>query len=454
MLPSFDKTGSAPKLCVLMNYQETAHWLCSLRSQGSKFGVERMARLSQALGNPERVFPSIHVAGSNGKGSTCAMLEAVYRAHGLRTGLYTSPHLVRLGERVQVDREPLHEAAICCYTEEIKTVVRNAGLDEDEAPSFFEFMTAMAFLEFQKREVGIALVEVGLGGRLDATNILQPRLAIVTSISLEHTDFLGNTVGEIAREKGGIIKAGVPVALGLMDEAAEHVLRDIARQRGAPVHSVRERFETGRHGSRFFPKTNLVGAHQGANAALAQVATEILQPQFPVEVDTRCVALRNVAWAARWQTFALPRERRLLIDAAHNSEGARAIEPLLAQLVTDTGRRPLAIVGVLGMERARSLLDTLARYAQAFWLVRPKQERACGFQELEACMPAWFGGPVLHASLEELFPAPGKCLLGLPGDTIVVVGSVYLAGEVLGRFLPGTAAAEPHLQDRLSGSRS
>jgi dihydrofolate synthase/folylpolyglutamate synthase len=437
-----------------MNYQETAHWLCALRSQGSKFGVERMAQLSQALGNPERTFPSIHVAGSNGKGSTCAMLEAVYRAHGWRTGLYTSPHLVRLGERVQVDREPLGEAAICRYSREISAVVDGAAWEADMMPSFFEFMTAMAFLEFRRQQVGLALVEVGLGGRLDATNILQPQLVVMTSISLEHTDYLGDTIEEIAREKGGIIKAGVPVVLGWMDASAENVLREIAQQRGAPLYCVRERFEVARHGFCLFPESNLAGAHQRANAALTQLATEVLQSQFPVEAARRRSALRQVVWAARWQTFALSRGRRLFIDAAHNAEGARAIEPLLAQLVAESGRRPLLVVGVLGVERARPLLETLGRHAQAFWFVRPEQERACGFQELEACVPACFEGLVSRATLGELFPAPGECALGVRGDAVIVVGSVYLAGEVLGRFLPGSAPAESHLQDRLSDARS
>ncbi|MDR2863127.1 MAG: hypothetical protein LBV54_04525 [Puniceicoccales bacterium] len=454
-----------------MNYQEATRWLYSLKNRGTKFGIDRMALFAEALGLPGHAFPSILVAGSNGKGSTSAMLEAIYRAHGLRTGLYTSPHLVRLGERVQVDRVPLANADIVAYVEELRPVAERIALEApDDYPSFFEFMTAMAFLEFQRRAVDIAIIEVGLGGRLDATNILTPRLSVITSISLEHTAILGDTLQKIAAEKGGIINPGVPVALGLLPAEANDTLHEIARERGAQVYEVKDRFAfTGDYAS--FPDTKLAGPHQRANAGLALLASEILRPPCPgapsralltataanipsVHPESRNIALaalNNVDWAARWQSFPLPSGRRLIIDAAHNAECAAAIDPLLAQLVRDTGRAPLVITGVLGMERARPLLAMLAKHAAAFWLVRPEQDRACDFEEMESCIPENFTGSITRTTLDALFPAPGECAPGGDGDTIVVAGSVYLAGEVLGRFLPGGVPSESYLQDSLPG---
>jgi dihydrofolate synthase/folylpolyglutamate synthase len=427
-----------------MDYRETVQWLCALRNRGARFGIDRMKPFAAALGHPERAFRSIHIAGSNGKGSTAAMLEAMYRAKGVRTGLYTSPHLVRLGERVRVNGVELGEAALCAHVARLAPVAAAlAGSDADMAPTFFEFMTAMAFLEFRERGVDVAIIETGLGGRLDATNIIRPSLSVITSISREHTEYLGGTLEEIATEKGGIIKPGVPVAHGLLPRAAARVLRTLARACDAPLFPLQDN-----HGA--FPETNLEGGHQRANAALALLATRILGAQLPVDEPVFRAALRAVNWPARWQRIGLAHERHLVVDATHNAEGAATLEPLLAQLARETGRAPLIVTGVLGLERARPLLGVLARHARSLHLVRPKeQERACGFAELEACIPAAYTGTVARASLDALFPRPGVCSIGAEGDTVVVTGSIYLAGEVLARIQPAAQRAETNLQDRL-----
>jgi dihydrofolate synthase/folylpolyglutamate synthase len=444
---------------------EIVRWLCALKNHGSKFGVDRMALFDARLGAPSRAFPAIHVAGSNGKGSTCAMLEAVFRARGLRTGLYTSPHLVRLGERVQVCREPLSDADVCAHVGRLRPVAERIGAaNPEDAPSFFEFMTAMAFLEFQRRAVDVAIVETGLGGRLDATNILAPRVSVITSISLEHTEYLGGSLERIAQEKGGIIKPGVPVVLGAVPPEAEAVLHAIAQARGAPVFGVHEVFSKA---GAALPETNLAGAHQRSNAALALLAASVfdgveaggfrgwrggatgIPAGFRTVLERDARALRAVDWPARWQVFPLPRGRRLILDAAHNAECAGAIEPLLAGLARATGRKPVIIAGALGLARARALLDVFSRHAAALHLVCPEQERACSFEELEACVPADFSGPVSRSSLGALFPDPGECALGEEGQAVVAAGSVYLAGEILSRFSAGSTAGGITLQDRL-----
>jgi len=211
------------------SYAAVQDYLFSLKACGVKFGIDRMGVLVEALDHPERRYPVIHVAGTNGKGSVSAMLDAVLHAAGWRTGLYTSPHLVKLGERVQVDRRLLTEQEIVAYTDELRPVAGNPALfSAADHPSFFEFMTAMAFLQFARRQVDVALVEVGLGGRLDATNVVQPEVAAITSIGLDHCDMLGDRIELIAEEKAGIIKPGCPVVLGRMPAVAEEVIRAIA----------------------------------------------------------------------------------------------------------------------------------------------------------------------------------------------------------------------------------
>src|SRR6478736_8910770 len=202
-------TSTPQTLPPLTDYLAVKEYLYALKAGGVKFGIDRMRRLVAELGHPQRSYPVIHVAGTNGKGSVSAMIESILRTAGRRTGLYTSPHLVKLGERVQVDRRLLTEDEIVAYARELQPVAaRAAEFAPDEHATFFEFMTAMAFLQFQRRQVDVGIVEVGMGGRLDATNVVQPEVAVITSIGLDHCAELGDTVEKIAAEKAGIIKPG------------------------------------------------------------------------------------------------------------------------------------------------------------------------------------------------------------------------------------------------------
>jgi len=431
------------------DYAATVAKLQTLRNHGSRFGVDRMRRLDAALGSPSERFPAVHVAGTNGKGSVCAMIEAVARAHGLTTGLYTSPHLVRLGERVQVNRRPLSEARIMGFADELFPVAATLEAEDPElAPSFFEFMTAMAFLSFARERVDLGVIETGLGGRLDATNILTPRVCAITSIGLDHTDMLGDTLEKIAGEKAGILKPGVPAVIGLVPPEAERVIRARAAAVGAPVVSVRDRFPDGD-----YPETNLAGPHQRANAALATAVCELLAPAFRFDPATVRRALAHVDWAARWQVLPLNDGRRFILDVAHNEEGARALDANLAALTSATGRGPVVVTGVLGLDRAKPLLAVLAAYASELILVRPDQERACSYEDLAACVPPTFRGVVRRGDLATLFPGVGVCTAGGPADTVVATGSVYLAGEILSRMAAEKVCAEyATLQDRLPGA--
>jgi dihydrofolate synthase/folylpolyglutamate synthase len=428
-----------------MDYPATKEYLFGLKYQGPKYGIDRMRLLGERLGHPERRYPVIHVAGTNGKGSVCAMLEAIYRQAGKRVGMYTSPHLVFLGERVQVNRQPLTPDDICRYVDELRLHAEAIAAQEPDAqPSFFEFMTSMAFLHFARQRVDLALIEVGLGGRLDATNIVSPALTIITSIGLDHMEFLGSTLPEIAREKAGIIKPGIPVILGRLPAEAEAEIRAVAKTLNAPVHTVNERFGEDLAG---FPTTRLEGSHQRVNAGTAALAVEVLAKTFPVSTATVAAGLQEVIWAARWQRFPLSHNRQLILDASHNAEGARTLDENLSHLRVESGRSPLMLIGALGEHRARALLEVAARHAREIILLQPNQPRATGFAELRTFIPKAFGGPVRDSTVAAIFPSSGVCALGLPGDTIVATGSIYLLGEILERFAHTTPAGEGILQD-------
>ena len=428
----------------MTDYAAVQDYLFSLKARGLKFGIDRMRGFAAALGHPELAVPAIHVAGTNGKGSVSAMLEAILRASGRKTGLYTSPHLVRLGERVQVDRRQLTPDEIVAYTAELRPIAEkvSATAPEDH-PSFFEFMTAMAFLQFAGRKCEVAVIEVGMGGRLDATNIVSPEVAVITSIGLDHCEFLGDTLATIAAEKAGIIKPGRPVVIGRLPPEAEVVIRAIAAERGANVFSVRERFDDD---VTRCPLTNLAGDYQRWNAATALLVSETLPENIRPDTAVALEALRRVNWAGRWQAITVG-DRQLILDASHNAEGAAVLDGSLARLKAQTGRSPVIVTGILGPVRARALLPVLARHAREIHLVTPQQERACSHAALAEILGPIFAGAVRIGSVAEIFPGPGRCTLGEPGDTIVVTGSIYLIGEVLARLEPERGAGEGRLQD-------
>lgn len=420
----------------------TTDYLLNLKRRGVRPGLARIEQFATALGNPERAVPCLHLAGTNGKGSVAAMLEAIVRSAGWRTGLYTSPHLVRLGERIQVDREPLTPAELAAHLDALRPVAERLDATPAGGPGYFEFMTAVAWTHFAARRCDLAIIEAGMGGRLDATNLVEPEVSVITSIGIDHAEFLGDTFAKIAAEKAGIIKPGRPVVIGLLPPEAEAVVRATAAARNAPVFSVRETFGADREE---FPATNLVGEHQRANAATATLAARALPAKWRLTPESIARALLHVSWPGRWHLLRTP-DRTVILDAAHNEEGADALERNLARLTAEDGRRPTIVVGVLGATRARPLLAAIARHAAAIHLVVPRQSRACSHEELAALLPAGTKVAIHRSTVAELFP-PGECLAGPAGGTVVVTGSIYLVGEVLSRLEPARGPLEDHLED-------
>jgi dihydrofolate synthase/folylpolyglutamate synthase len=428
----------------LQSYEEVRSYLYGLKHRGALYGIDRMREFVKHLGHPERAYPVIHVAGTNGKGSTCSMLEAIFRAAGHKTGLFTSPHLVHQGERVQVDRHMLTREEIVAYTRRLKPMAEAIERDHTEHhPSFFEFMTGMAFLRFAEAKVDIGIIETGLGGRLDATNVLDPEISIITSISLDHTDILGDTLEAIAAEKAGIIKPGKPVILGLLPNEAEQAIGRIARDRGCPVHKVSDIFGTDEHA---FPMTSLPGGYQRRNAATATLAARILGDRFGIADEHIRDGLMHVNWAGRWERHQLA-DRGIILDSTHNPEGALHLDRNLRAFVRERGYKPVILTGTLGVDRARSLIPVVARHASEINLLHPHQPRACTFEELESEIPSTFQGTVHRSSVKELFPAPGICRAGLAGQDIVATGSIYLIGEIMEALYHEVPPGEQILQD-------
>lgn len=438
-------TTLIPVLPRFREYAEVREYLYALKARGVKVGLERMQVLARLLGHPERCFPVLHVAGTNGKGSTSAMLEAILRRAGWRTGLYTSPHLVHQAERIQVNRQPITEERIVHYVNEMHSKIEAAGgLSPEDFPSFFEFMTGMAFLDFAERRVDVAVVEVGLGGRLDATNIVDPEVSVVTSIGFDHVEILGRTLAAIAGEKAGILKPGKPVVMGRLPPEAAEVVRRVAQERGCALHAVEEVFGPD---TEAYPRTNLEGDYQRWNAGTATVAARVVGERFGLTREGIESALQRVTWMGRWERLRLPGGRELILDASHNPEGAEVLDANLSRFVAETGVRPVVVCGVLGAFRAAAILPVVARYASSIHLVVPQQDRASSHDEMEAAVPEAAKAITVRDRVERVFPAPGQCAVGSASVPVVVTGSIYLLGEVLQRLGSPALSGQERLQD-------
>jgi dihydrofolate synthase/folylpolyglutamate synthase len=429
--------GSSP----ITDYDAACRFLRQLKSRGVSLDLERMKHFVGRLGHPERKVPCIHVAGTNGKGSVSAMLEAILRSAGWRTGLYTSPHLVRLGERVQVNRIGLTNTEILNHVATLEPVVRAVATEVGPSAitTYFEFMTGLAFQHFAESRCDISVIEVGLGGRLDATNVVSPEVSVITSIDLDHCQILGNDIESIAEEKAGIIKTGRPVVIGELAPSAEGVIRAVAARVGSPVVAVRDTLIPA-------VSTNLEGIYQQRNAAVAALAARTLSPQWNLTQQIIESGLNQVVWPGRWHKFPI-QERTVILDCSHNRQGAESLDAELRLLQQTCGRRPIIVLGVLGAERAKPLIEVVCRHAEEIHLVEPSQLRACAYEQLEQLAPSTYRGRLIRDTLKRILPAPASCAIGGPSDVVVITGSVHLAGEALSRIEPWRGSYEGDLQD-------
>ena len=395
-------------------------YLYSLRNQGSSYGIERMELLLDKIGREVLSIPVIHVAGTNGKGSTCAMLDSIYRANGYKVGLFSSPHLVDLGERVRVNGEILSQEKLFSHLEVLKPLAEEI---EDQFPgmhpSFFEMITAVAFCEFAMEKVDLIVLETGLGGRLDSTNVVDPEISVITTISLDHCHILGDTLEEIAKEKAGIIKEGRPVITGWLPSSANEVVRNMASEQKSAFFTLSDR-PTDKN----LPETNLSGEHQKRNAALAVRVTELLNDNFPVNEEKRKQGLSQVCLAGRWQV--LREEPLVVMDACHNQEGATALKKQLEKLPAN--KKLLVWFGSMGEDRATEILQVLCEFAAEIRFFQPGQPRACSFEVLQHLVPEKYSGNLQLGEITNVVPYLDQIN---SNQILLITGSIYLLGEIM-----------------------
>jgi dihydrofolate synthase/folylpolyglutamate synthase len=418
-----------------MDYRRSLDYLYGLQRFGIKLGLHNIRTLLERLGHPESDLRIVHVGGTNGKGSVSAATALMLQTAGYRTGMYTSPHLHDFTERVQVDGRPITPRQVADLVEEIRAAAGSLPV------TFFEFTTALALLYFQRQQVQYAVLEVGMGGRLDATNAVLPQVTIITPICCDHAEFLGPDLAAIAGEKAGILKAGVPVVIGPQNPAAQTVLMQQAEHRKAPVWLLRRDFQMIRHGERFdfiAPGCRLIGLrpglagdHQFDNMAMALAAAAVLRRAGTVLPDKALrTGVEQVRWPGRlewWQG-----KRHILLDGAHNEGGARVLADYLRGCRCG---RVHWVAAVKGPRRPQDILDPLLPFCARLYAALPPVDSGVPAKELVRLAQApgvpadGYGSPAeaVEAALQNR----------APGDVILVAGSLFLV-----------AAAREYLMNR------
>ena len=406
-----------------MNYGDAIRFLHGLSLFGARPGLETTLKLAALAGHPQLQLRFIHVAGTNGKGSTCAMLESIYRAAGWRVGLFTSPHLVAFGERLQVNRHLIPESEIVRLVAEVSPLLKH--FSPTASPTFFEVVTVMALRYFAGQQCDLVIWETGLGGRLDATNIVTPLGSVITNIAFDHQAWLGDTLPKIAFEKAGIIKPGVPVLTATDAPDALDVIRATAGRLRAPLTVVtRDDAEDASSPVAGLPVA-LAGAHQRLNAALAFATVRALGGQLPVREEHLRQGLAQVRWPGRFQVLQAGNHQTLVLDGAHNVAGAQCLRVTLqAQFA---GARPALILGMLRDKDFSTMCETLAPLAVRIVLTPVNSERTAAPEELiAACRQA---NP---ASSFTVVSSLADALNEVVHEKLVVItGSLYLVGEAM-----------------------
>lgn len=424
-----------------------------------KFDLAHMRVLLEAIDHPERAFPSVLIAGTNGKGSTAATLASVLRASGLKTGLYTSPHLMRINERIRINGYEISDDEFAALHSEVDRRAENlvARGQLPWHPSFFEMMTAIAFMYFARERVEVAVLEVGMGGRLDATNVVEPRISVITDISLDHQKYLGNTVAEIAREKVGIIRPGGVVVTLPQQPEANDVIGNTILDLGArgisavpyvpPVSPASPEYRVPGAGSKEAPRsryplqvmgrqilvdTPLVGRHQLRNVALAIATAEESARQGFAQITAEAIerGVRETRWPGRFEVVAKPGWPEIVLDVAHNPAGAWALRSALSERYGD---RPLIFVfGAMRDKAISEMTEILFPLAERVIATHPENPRAASPEEIQQAASRTGSEielvPEVAPALESARTHAGR------EHAIVITGSIYLVGEAM-RFL-------------------
>lgn len=426
-----------------VSYERKATWHYSNKT----LNLERFRGFLALLGDPQHAVPALHVAGSDGKGSVCAMLFSVLRAMGYKVGLYTSPHLQNIRERIRIDGDWISEADFAHWTTFLQETTNRYTPPPEGYATFFELMTAMAFLHFQHAKADFAVIETGLGGRLDATNVMHPRVTVITHISLEHTEQLGNTLESIADEKLGITRPDVPAVIGSQDADlyghfekrlqdhfapvlyAGRQYRVCSEKRGIHYRTLEVESPTGRRRNLQIP---LFGLYQIENTLTALAALDTLVEQRvipPIPIPVLRKGLRNASWPGRFEIIRRPRQPRLVLDVAHTTNGAASLRRSLDEFFPTRPR--IFVLGFLQDKRIGEMVQHLVRPQDRLIITQAPSPRAASLGQILHELETLPG--IAAACLQQ--PDPRQALdlanrLGSPNDVICVAGSLYLVGEI------------------------
>jgi len=435
-------------------YEDLTRWMFNLERFGIKLGLENATEFLSRIGNPQDDFRSIHVTGTNGKGSVCAFTSDILRQHGLKVGLYTSPHLVDFRERIKVNGQEIPEDDVVRLATELRGHMESMASENSEKQlTFFEFTTGLAFKYFSEQKVDMVVAEVGMGGRLDATNVLRPDVAAITRIGLEHTNYLGATIPEIAREKAGIIKDGANVITCERKPEALSVIRNACDKKGVKLRKIDADFEIDNvtqslRGTSFdyagvraidALRTRLLGKYQAENAAAAVAIIEELATRgISVSEEEIRNGLEETKWPGRLDIIS---EKPLVIfDGSHNPDGVGTTVRVLDELKVT----PLTyVLGCMDDKDARGMVRAIAPSASKIICTQTGYKRALPADKLAAIVSEEFQGP--QEKIEYSKEAFGEGIDSISGGGLCVIGSLYLVGEAIQWWKESTARKpQPH----------
>jgi dihydrofolate synthase/folylpolyglutamate synthase len=417
------------------DYQEALDWLFGLEMIGIKLGLKNITELLHRLDDPQKEFRCVHVAGTKGKGSVSAMLASILRAQGYHCGLYTSPHLVDFRERIVVDGKAIPRKDLVRLTQLVRASVEEMGrVERASYPTFFEVTTAIAFLYFAERGVHLAVIEVGMGGRLDATNVIEPEASVITRLELEHTQYLGATIESIAAEKAGIIKPGTPVVTLSQNPGTDRVIEEIAAANGSSVDYIGRDVpytlkEATREGTRVLlegpgeVEVPLLGSYQAENVALAYGAVLALRRRgVAIGDDAVTLGLKQVNWPARLELVG--RAPFLIFDVTHTPGGAEVVAREVRRLFPG---RIILVLGMLDDKDLNGVAEQFARISGKAIATSPHSSRAFSAEKVERALRKHMSEVERRDSVADAVRT--ALLEAKPEDTVLVTGSLYTIGE-------------------------
>jgi dihydrofolate synthase/folylpolyglutamate synthase len=421
-------------------YQKSLDYLYRLEKFGMIFGLTQVETILNTIGNPHKEIQAIHIGGTNGKGSTAAMMSSILEKEGYRVGLYTSPHLIRFTERIKVNGKEIEEEEVAALTAWMRKEIEAAGIT---APfTFFDFTTAMALHYFKQKLVDLAILEVGLGGRLDSTNVVDPLISIITNIAKDHEEHLGKTILKIAREKSGIIKKGRPLITAATQPQVLRLFSKICCANGSPYFRIGREFRyvqaedgdfdyEGLNRKLWSIHLNLKGSHQVINATTALGAMEVLEDLgYRVSTDAMVDGLREVEWPGRLEMVSS--SPRVVLDGAHNPAGALALKESLEKEFQY--QHLLLLIGIMKDKDVRSMLHLLAPLADHIILTKPHTDRATPPSLLKKALGRNRGKAEIQEDLKEAIER--GLFLTQEEDLLCITGSLYTVGEARAYFHP------------------